>query len=221
MSLSKSSLLIKKILLNIVGLFIMSFGISLAINTNLGVSPVTSFPFSLGLVLGISTGTMSTIVFIIFIFFQLLILRRAFKLISAFQMVSSFIFGIFLDFFLNLLGYATPPTYIGQLAMLCASIIVLSFGLTLNVSSKIMPLPPEGLVLAVVKVSGKPFSRLKVYFDCSLLLMSMAITFLNFGYVVGVREGTVITAITIGRMIPLHKMWITKAFKGLLPEEDK
>jgi uncharacterized membrane protein YczE len=210
----------KKICTNILGLLIMSLGISFTINSNLGVSPVTSFPYSIGLVLNISVGTMSSIVFALFIIMQIALLRRDFKWINVFQIVFTVIFGIFMDVMQFFMSGLTFQTYIGQFTMLIVGIIIISFGLSVNLSSNIMPLPPEGIVLAISKVTGKPFGILKVYFDSSLVLMSIAITWFFLGSVYGVREGTLISAMFIGWLVPLHRRWMSKVFVKKTNEEE-
>ena len=48
---------IKRLLTYVIGLWIMSLGIAFAVNSNFGVSPVTTLPYVVGRILNISVGT--------------------------------------------------------------------------------------------------------------------------------------------------------------------
>ena len=47
----------------LVGLVVLAFGITLAVNSNLGVSPVTSLPYVVSQVLHVTLGTCTVIVY--------------------------------------------------------------------------------------------------------------------------------------------------------------
>lgn len=59
----------------------------------------------------------------------------------------------------------------------------------------------EGFVKAVTVKTGKEFGSMKVVFDVSLVILSVAAALLFFKKVVGVREGTIIAAIISGFII--------------------
>ncbi|MFI3208388.1 MAG: hypothetical protein R3Y40_04565 [Eubacteriales bacterium] len=81
----------KKIITSIIvycsGLFIMAIGISLAIISDLGVSPVSSIPYVVSVITGIDLGMCTTTVFICFIGIQWILLGREFRLRNMIQIV--------------------------------------------------------------------------------------------------------------------------------------
>ena len=88
----------KRLFIYCLGLFIMAFGVSLSVKSNLGVSPVNSIPKVLSEIFTqLSMGTWTTIIFCLFILIQFLILRRSFKPQSFLQILCSFLFGFFVD----------------------------------------------------------------------------------------------------------------------------
>ena len=62
-----------------VGLLVLSFGITLAVNSNLGVSPVTSLPYVVSQILNVSLGTATTGVYILYVLLQMLLNGRKFQ----------------------------------------------------------------------------------------------------------------------------------------------
>lgn len=68
-----------------VGLFIMTLGVSMSVKSNLGVSPVSSIPYTITCIFGLEMGK-ATIVFHIFlVILQIIILRKEFKLKNLLQ----------------------------------------------------------------------------------------------------------------------------------------
>ena len=81
-----------------VGLFIMTIGIALSVKSNLGVSPVSSIPYTMTCVWGIEMGKATIIFHAALVVIQILILRRNFKWINLLQVVVGIVFGYFTTF---------------------------------------------------------------------------------------------------------------------------
>ena len=195
----------------ILGLFTLAFGVALSINSRLGVSPVNSIPYVTGRIFDMEPGWWATGMFVLFTLIQIAILRKDFKPFHVVQIIFAAIFGYFLNFTLWIQGGFQIPTYFGQLAMLLASIILIAAGLVFIISTKIVALPPEALCLAIAsKIKGSKFHNVKIVVDSGLVLIAVALSLLFLGGIDGIREGTVISAVLIGKAIPLVK-------KGLLP----
>ena len=184
------------------GLLILAFGIALAVNSNLGVSPVSSLPYVVSQIAGISLGTCTIAVYICYILLQMVISRK-FQPALLLQLVFSTIFGWFVDAAKFLLGDFCLPTYFGQLAMLAASILLIGFSLVLYIDVDLSPMPAEGLVGCIAAKNGKSFSKMKTLFDCTSVLVAVILSFLFLGKLTGIREGTVLTALLAGRMMGL------------------
>ena len=153
-----------------IGLFILAIGIAFAINSDLGISPVNSLPFAAHLVSGINMGTAVTVFLLLLIGLQAVILRREFKLIELTQIVFSTLFGFFVDLAIFIVGDFTIPMYAGQLAMLAISIVLVATGIAMYLEAKLISLPPEGIIIAIIKKYPRhTFTRVKVMFDCILV----------------------------------------------------
>ena len=66
----------------LIGLFIMTLGISMSVKSNLGVSPVSSIPYTITCITGLEMGKATILFHIILVALQFLILRGAFQIKS-------------------------------------------------------------------------------------------------------------------------------------------
>jgi len=192
----------KRVLVYVVGLFVLSFGIVIAVNSGLGISPMTSFPIILSEILGTRTGTTLTVVFLCFILGQKILYGKEFRWYNISQIVFSFLFGFFVDFAEWVLRDFTLPTYFGQLFLLFVSIVVIAFGLSIYMDAKLVNLPAEGFVSAISDKIGIPFSKGKVMMDCIFVAIGICLSLLFIGGIWNIREGTVLSAIFVGKSIP-------------------
>ena len=141
----------------------------------------------------------------VYIVLQILILRREFRLINLTQIIFSTIFGYFTNFTKWLLADFTLPTYGGQLVMLAISIVAVAFGVFLYMEVDLVAMPMEGLTQAIAKKVGKPFHNVKIVVDCSSVALGIVLSFVFLHGLLGIREGTVITAIVVGKIMGVFK----------------
>lgn len=194
-----------RVVIYIIGLFFMAMGVAFAVNSDLGVSPVTSLPYVVSLISGTALSTCVIIVYGTYILLQILILRKEFRIINLTQIIFSSIFGYFTDFTKWLLGDFALPTYAGQLAMLAISIVMVAFGVFLYLEVDLVSMPMEGLTQAIAKKLNKPFHNVKVVVDCASVVIGITLSFVFLHGLFGIREGTVITAIVVGKIMGLFK----------------
>lgn len=198
--------LLNKLVVYVVGLFVLAFGISLSIRANLGVTPMSSIPRALELLAAgkLSLGVVTMIVYALMLAGQAIVLGKRFKLISLLQLPATFVFGLFVDL-TNLMLSPIPPidAYVLRLVFLALSITFVATGIFLYTSAKLMPLPGEGLVFAFVERFSLKFHTYKVVFDCSLTTIALIIGIVFMQSMGSVREGTVISALLIGLTVKL------------------
>ncbi len=227
-----------RVMFYIVGQFILAMGVAFAANSHLGVSPVNSFPFAISAVTGIRAGICVSIVFSIYVLLQMVILRKDFQTKNLLQVTYAFIFGYFVDLSKALLGTFSLAdvmpagfAYFGQLLMLAISIVLIAFGLSLYLGADIVPMPMEGMTLAIVKKLNNKitFHNLKIILDCASVLMAILVLLVGLGFSAGfatgvVREGTVVTALTVGPVMGLIAKFLKPWQQRLcftLPEDAK
>ncbi len=191
----------KRVFLYCLGLFVMAMGVSFAVKSNLGISPVNSIPYILSRVTGLEQGNLTTAVFCFFILLQLLILRKEFKLHYMFEIICALLFGKFVTLSNWMISFSAPQSYPIRLLLTCISILFVAAGMTLYLCADLIPQPAEGLCLAIEKKSGWKYSNIKTVFDCSLVAIAALITLLATKSLSGLREGTVLTMLSVGKLI--------------------
>ncbi|MCL2569206.1 MAG: DUF6198 family protein [Oscillospiraceae bacterium] len=196
--------LVRRILLYTFAMFVMAIGVVFNINAGLGVSAISVLPLVYSLITGFSLGTSAFFIFSIFALLQILILRRDFQWIHLTQLLISRLLGYFVDAAEVLFGTVSFPGYLGQLLMLGIGIVCIACGIVLHLQARLVPLPPAALVTAIVKKCPRfLFFRVKMVMDCTLVALAALLSFLFLGGIYGLREGTVIAALLVGRCVPL------------------
>ena len=193
----------RRIAVYILGLFLMAIGVAIAINSDLGISPVTSLPFVISLVSGESMVVVVTATFLIFILIQIILLRKNFKWINLTQILFSTIFGYFVDVARVIVGDFQIPTYFGQLLMIGVGIIIMSTGIILFVEARLVNLPMEGLVAAITQVvPNSKFHTVKMLMDSLVVILAIVVSLTFLGGLYAIREGTILTAVFVGKVMP-------------------
>ncbi len=190
---------IKRLFIYFLGLFIMAIGVVFSVKSALGVSPVTCLANVVSQITSVNLGVCTTAVYCLYILVELLILRRDFKPEMLLQIVASFVFGTLVSAATALFAFIpAPTTYPMRLLFLVCSIPMVAVGVMLYLAPNILPTPGEGMSLAISKKTGLSVAYSKTVFDCSLVVVSAVTSLVWFHGLVGVREGTVISALTVG-----------------------
>lgn len=184
------------------GLFIMTIGIAISVKSNLGVSPVSSIPYTMTCVWGIEMGKATILLHIVLVLLQILLLRSAFRLTSLLQIAVGIVFGYFTTFANYLATYfVTPDAIVIRLLMTLVSAFFVAVGIFLYMPASIMPLAGEGAMQAVSDVTGIEFSKVKIGFDCTMVAISTVTCLFMIHSLGSVGLGTVISAILVGMLV--------------------
>ena len=200
----------QRILLYIFGVFTLSLGAVFVVNANLGASPVQAVPLVVSLITEMSIGTSFIAVLILFTLIQIAILRREFKWIQLTQVLVALLFGYLVDFSNFLIRGIQAHNYFGQILMLCVGIVLTASGVTLHMRAKLVNLPPEALTAAITtKVKNGVFHRVRIVQDCALVAIAVVLSFSFLCGIYGVREGTIISALLVGKCIHItNRIWL-------------
>lgn len=182
-----------------VGLFIMTIGIALSVKSNLGVSPVSSIPYTMTCVWGIEMGKATIIFHAALVFIQILILRKRFKPINLLQVVVGIVFGYFTTF-CNYLATYLPSTdnMVMRIVLMLVSTVFIAVGIFFYLPADLIPLAGEGVMQAVSDVTKIEFSKVKIGFDCSMVVISVITCLICIHSLGSVGVGTVIAAFLVG-----------------------
>ncbi len=199
MSGAGGSKLRNRLVLYFVGFFVMTLGIAISVKSDLGVSPVSSIPYTITCVFGIEMGKATILFHIGLVLLQILVLRKAFQAKNLLQVVVGVIFGYFTTFCNYLMTFLPDPhNLLVRLGMMLISVFLIAFGIFLYVPTDIMPLAGEGAMLAISQVSGVAFSTVKIIFDCSMVAISLVTCLVMLHALGSVGVGTVAAAVLVG-----------------------
>lgn len=137
----------KRLLIYLIGLFLMACGVVFSAKSNLGVSPVGSLAnvlYQIGLASGapdfINLGNCTTAVYMLYILTELLILRKDFKPTMLLQILASFLFGQLVNLATAALSFLpVPGNYPIQMLYLLCSIPLVAAGVMMYLSPNILP----------------------------------------------------------------------------------
>ncbi len=192
-----------------IGLFIMTVGIAFSVRSDLGVSPVSSPPYTLTVVWNVEMGMATFLFHVALVLLQILLLRRKYKPKNLLQLAVGVVFGLFTTFCNSLVMMIPIPDILPfRIIMLAVSIVIVAIGFFLSVPADIMPLAGEGTMLAISQVTGFKFSNVKIGFDVSVSVISLVICLITVHNPGSVGIGTVVSAVLTGAALGV----ITRVF---------
>ncbi|WP_295593403.1 YitT family protein [uncultured Methanobrevibacter sp.] len=198
---------INRYVIYLISLFIISLGASLSIKANLGTSPLICLPYVCSLITNLSVGIVIFLFTILFIVIQIALLGKGFEKRQYLQLVIGFIFSFFVDFSLMIVNFINPIGYINQFLLLLFSCLVVAFGVLLEIQTEVVYLPADGVIVAISKVLKKDFPKVKPFVDTSMVIIAAVLSIIFLGYLAGVREGTIISALIIGPIVKILKKY--------------
>ncbi len=205
----------KRILTYCAGLFIMAMGVSFSGTADLGMSPVNSIPYVLSEIFtSLSMGTWIIIIFSLYIAIQFVILGKNFQPWRILQLICTTLFGYFTDFtnwlaemFLPnpaLMTFSPFGVYGVRLLYLFISMALIALGILLYLAPDLISLPGEGIMQVIANKLHKPLPVVKMCFDCTVAVIALGISLVYFRQFHGIREGTVIAAFGVGKILGLY-----------------
>lgn len=211
------------------GLIIVALGVGISIKSNLGISPPSCPPTILNLRwTGISVGTFTWMMHLVFIATQALILGKRFQLRYLMQIPAAFVFGYMCDAAIWLFDAISNPAtnYLVQILLSLASVVLTAIGIKLEVVGKGWILAGDQIVAVLAEVLRKPFSSMKIIVDVALVVITAAFAWFSFGLLTGngttvvIREGTLILALLTGICMHFTDRYVEKVFGPLVPHNE-
>lgn len=202
--------IIERYCLFMIGLFIASLGVAFSTKAGLGTSPVASVPYSVSLLSGLLTfGGWLNLWSVIQISVQIILLRKNCHWVEILiQTILAFAYGYLTNFSCFLIEGLRVDTYPMQFLCMLVGCVILAFGIWVQFMGRVAMLPGEAMNRAISTVTGKRYENIKITFDILYILLSAVIGVLFLGGLKGVREGSIIAAVSIGFMIKgFNRIW--------------
>lgn len=208
----------KRYILFIISLFFSALGVAFTKHGELGVSPISSIANVLSCRFTVmSLGTWLIIWNCVLILGQIVMLRKKFQLIQLLQVPLSFLFGWFTDLGMWIVAAIPADSYSARLTLVFIGIAVLGFGIALSVIANVIMNSGEAFVKAVSDTTRKNFGNIKIIFDVTCVILSIALSLVFFnGRIVGTREGTIISALLTGIVVKFFTGLLKKPLDGVL-----
>lgn len=207
----------------IAGLYFLSLGIVLIVASTLGTTPISSVNYVVTLHTPITLGTATFLINVLLIAGQFWLIRsglgtRKDRIEILLQLPFSLVFSIFIDINMAFIGSVEPTSYPMALAMLGAGCLSQATGVVLELKPNVAIMSAEGFVKYAARRYNKDFGRLKVIFDIVLVSSALLLGIACSGHIEGVREGTVIAALSTGFIVSfLSRHVFTRAVLRHLP----
>lgn len=194
-----------------IAVVINSLGVVLMLYSGAGISAISSVPYAFSEVFTFfSLGTW-TYIFQAALILTLMILRHRFVPSYLFSFVVGFIFSELLDvheMWINVL-----PTNLGWYVLyFVISYLLICFGIALSNRCKLPIIPTDLFPRELSQITKVSYPKIKISFDATCLIVTAGITFLFLGHVEGLGIGTVLAALTMGKVIGLMGNWLDRHF---------
>lgn len=184
-----------------VGLTFAAFGVVIIIKSNTGNAPASGLTYVLTqIVPSISLGIFTVLYNATLMLAQILLLRKDYQLVQLLQLPMSFFLGAVTDLAMSLLDFIKPSSYPLQILALFIGCVFLGIGAATQVRANVLMNSGEALINAIAIKTGKNFGNIKVIFDSCLVLTTVILSLVFLKRIVGVREGTLISALLIGNV---------------------
>lgn len=157
----------------VVGILILTLGISLTIQSKLGTSPFDALLVGLSKNVGLTVGSWEIILALLLIGSNSLLARQRPEILG---LVTAFITGIGIDMWLFLLhDIVSPDLWFSQAVCFTIGVVVVGLGTATYLQTNFAPIPVDRLTLIIKELTRKTvfFSRTLIY----ILFLMLAIIF--------------------------------------------
>ena len=174
-----------------------SLGVLLMLHSGSGISAISSVPYAFRKVMPWLTLGTWTYIFQGLLVCTLMLMRKKFVPTYLFSFVVGFVFGELMD--LHELWITRLPVNLPlRVLYFVLSYLILCFGIALSNRCKLPIVPTDLFPREVSDITKVPYSRIKIGFDVTCLMVTALLTFFGLGRIEGLGIGTVAAAFSMG-----------------------
>ncbi len=198
----------KRLLFYFGGLLIMTLGVAISVKYDLGVTPISSIPYTMTVVTGMDLGIATILFSVVVVLLQIAMLRKNYQPINLLQIPIGIIFGLFLTACGKLMNvFPNPSNVVLSFMLMLFSTVFVAFGVFLYVPTGFIPLAPEGFLVAFSKITKIKFGTAKIICDVAMVILSLLTCLIIIHSLGSVGIGTVVSAILVGTEVKLFTKW--------------
>lgn len=185
------------------GLCLYAWSICLMTRARAGVSPISSFPFAVTAITGLTFGTTQFCMNMTLLSFQIAMLRREFPKFQLLQILVTLVFSSMIDFFLPLTAPfdAEGCGLAVQAAVFLAAMCGMGLGLGAMSMCNFLLTPADSFTMVLSKKIGWDFGKTKLLSDTSFVTATSVLSLSAAGRIIGVQWGTVCAAFGVGMVV--------------------
>lgn len=214
---TKSNKTVVRTIFYLAGLAILALGLTLNTKVTLGVSPIISVACSASQIWSWNLGDATFAWYAVFVALEALIhwrmggsKLRSRLLNDLLQLPLSLVFTRFMNLFtLWIPEFETEcagsfaGSITGRLLILAAAVAITGIGAALSLDMRIIPNPGDGVVQSLSDFTGWKLGSSKNIFDISCVVVTVILSLLAAGNIIGVGLGTLVAMLGTGRMVAL------------------
>ncbi|NLC33917.1 MAG: YitT family protein [Erysipelothrix sp.] len=192
--------------LYIFSLILMGLGIALITKANLGTSAVSSVAYVLSKIYpSLSFGFFTFIINVLYVFIQVLILRKDFPKYQYVQVLVGPILGLFIDLSMFVLAFIVEPPFIVSILILCGGCLFIALSIISQIKADVIINPTEAIIKVISEKLNIEFSKVKVSFDSGLVVVALILSLIVFKRIIGLGLGTLVSAFLVGYFLKFLK----------------
>ena len=222
-----------RIALYLLGMLILAVSLTLNTKLTLGVSSIISVAHCVSVLSGYSIGDTTLAWFILLIVIQIVLhlIRKApnwkqIILFDVLQLPLSLVFTRFMNLFsdrIPVFETVYAGTFWGgiwgRLCLLVLAIVLTGVGAALTLNMRLIPNPGDGIVQAIADYFSKPMGTAKNITDICCVALSAVISLCFARKIIGIGLGTLLAALTTGRVIALFNHFFAARLQALVPDK--
>ncbi|MGG3927376.1 YitT family protein [Metabacillus fastidiosus] len=189
------------------GILILTLGISLTIQSNLGTSPFDALLVGLSTKVGLTVGSWEVIMAFIMIFCNSLLKRQRPQFLG---LITAFITGIGIDIWLFLLDHLIKPEqWVSKLICLGVGLIVVGMGTAIYLYTNFAPIPIDDLMLII-----QDLTKMNILFSRTFIYLFFLIMAIIFDGPIGI--GTILTVCLGGPILNCFMPFVEKILNNYI-----
>lgn len=202
----------------LISLWIMTAGVAVCVRSLLGSSVISVLPYvfesagTMNMAPRLTIGQYTYIMNAILVVGQICVLRKKFEPVQLFQLLVGFVFGSLIDLNMLLTTWLSPDMLWQKILSQVAGCTILGIGIALEVRCGSVTMPGEGFPVAISRVSGAEFPKVKICVDTALVVLGVIACYCFFGewewHIVGI--GTLFAMFYVGVVVRItgkHLHW--------------
>lgn len=205
-------------LLLLISLWLMTAGVAICLRSMLGSSVISVLPYVFesagaeGMSPQLTIGQYTYIMNALLVVGQICVLRRQFEWIQLLQLLVGFVFGTLIDVNMLLTTWLVPIELWQKVLAQVLGCTILGCGIAFEVRCGSVTMPGEGFPVAISRVTGIHFAKVKICVDVMLVMLGILASYLFFNawqwHIIGI--GTLFAMFYVGMVVRLcskHLSW--------------